>query len=96
MGKITERVSHPDDPIYREGLRMYSVRLGPRPGDPEVAEIFGAAQAARADGRADGEVGEKTFHNRLIGIRIFTIYSRDRLRGTNCMTAQLSRISDGY
>jgi hypothetical protein len=33
MGKITERVSHPDDPIFKEGLRMYSVRLG-----PEVAQ----------------------------------------------------------
>ena len=42
--KIIEREPHPDDPIYREGLRMYSVRLGPRPGDPEVAEIFGPAR----------------------------------------------------
>jgi hypothetical protein len=33
MGKITVREPHPDDPIYREGLRMYSVRLG-----PEVAQ----------------------------------------------------------
>jgi hypothetical protein len=56
MGKITEREPHPDDPIFREGLRMYSVRLGPRRGhdgadggDPaagraEVAEIFGPAR----------------------------------------------------
>jgi hypothetical protein len=34
MGKITVREPHPDDPIYREGLRMYSVRLGPRRGPP--------------------------------------------------------------
>jgi hypothetical protein len=30
MGKITVRDGHPDDPIYREGLRMYSVRLAIR------------------------------------------------------------------
>ena len=28
MGKITLRNSLPDDPIFKEGLRMYSVRLG--------------------------------------------------------------------
>ena len=44
MGKITVRDSHPDDPIFKEGLRMYSVRFGPRRGDPEVAEIFGPAR----------------------------------------------------
>jgi hypothetical protein len=34
--KVTLREPQPDDPIYREGLRMYSVRLGKIPlPDPE-------------------------------------------------------------
>ena len=46
MGKIIEREPHPDDRIYKEGLRMYSVRFGPRRGadGPEIAEIYGPAR----------------------------------------------------
>jgi hypothetical protein len=54
MGKITERVSRPDDPIFREGLRMYSVRLPRRPGDPEVAEIYGPCRPPVTIGRPPG------------------------------------------
>jgi hypothetical protein len=34
MVKITVREPHPDDPIFREGLRMYSVRFGPKSPPP--------------------------------------------------------------
>ena len=46
VGKITERVSRPDDPIFKEGLRMYSVRLGQTPREIAICKVAHAGYMA--------------------------------------------------
>jgi hypothetical protein len=57
MGKITERVSRPDDPIFREGLADVLGALGAPKSPPPAPEK--SPDDARRDGGADGVAGKR-------------------------------------